>query len=34
MRIFELMLVIAAAGGLAVWRGIAMYRQTFNRKRL
>jgi hypothetical protein len=34
MRVIEVVLIIAAAGGLAVWRGVAMYRQTFRRKHL
>ncbi len=34
MRTFELVVVIAAAVGLALWRGVAMYRQTFHRKHL
>jgi hypothetical protein len=34
MRVIEVVLIIAAAGGLAVWRGVAMYRQTFGRKHL
>jgi len=34
MRSIELTLVIVAAAGLALWRGLAMYRQTFQRNRL
>jgi hypothetical protein len=34
MKTLELVLVIAAAAGLALWRGIALYRQTFRRKGL
>jgi hypothetical protein len=34
MRFIELTLVIAAAAGLALWRGVAIYRQTFQRRRL
>jgi hypothetical protein len=34
MKAFELALVLAAAAGLALWRGISIYRQTFRRKNL
>jgi type IV secretory pathway VirB2 component (pilin) len=34
MRIIQLAVVIVAAAGLALWRGVAMYRQTFHRKNL
>jgi len=34
MKTLELALVVAAAAGLAIWRGVAMYRQTFRRKNL
>jgi hypothetical protein len=34
MKTLELMLVIIAAAGLAVWRGVAMYRYSFKRKSL
>jgi hypothetical protein len=34
MRMLELAIVLAAAAALAVWRGMAMYRQTFHRPRL
>jgi hypothetical protein len=34
MQTLELALVVAAAAGLALWRGIAMYRQTFRRRNL
>jgi hypothetical protein len=32
MNTVELSLVIVAAVGLAIWRGVAMYHQTFPRK--
>jgi hypothetical protein len=34
MKTLELAVVLAAAAVLAIWRGIAMYRQTFRRKNL
>lgn len=34
MRIIELAIVVAAAAALVVWRGVALYRQTFDRKNL
>jgi hypothetical protein len=34
MRLIELAIVAAAVAGLAIWRGVAMYRQTFERKNL
>jgi hypothetical protein len=34
MKAIELGLVIAGAVWLCVWRGMAMYRQTFKRNRL
>lgn len=34
MRLVELTVVIVAAAGLVLWRGVAMYRQTFHRKDL
>jgi hypothetical protein len=34
MRTLELALVLIAAAVFALWRGIAMYRQTFGRKDL
>jgi hypothetical protein len=34
MNTIELSLVIAAAVALTLWRGVAMYRQTFKRKNL
>ena len=34
MRTLELTIVIAAAAGLAIWRGIAMYRYSFKKKDL
>jgi hypothetical protein len=34
MRVIELVLVVAAAVGLSIWRGLALYRQTFKRKEL
>jgi hypothetical protein len=34
MKTLELALVLTAAGGFALWRAIAMYRQTFRRKDL
>lgn len=34
MRFVELTLIIAAAAGFALWRGVAMYRQAFQRKSL
>jgi hypothetical protein len=34
MKILELVLVMLAAAGLAVWRGVAMYKYTFKRKNL
>jgi hypothetical protein len=34
MKAFELVFVMIAAAGLAVWRGVAMYRFTFKRKNL
>jgi hypothetical protein len=34
MRLLELIAVLAAALALAVWRGVAMYRQTFKRNEL
>jgi hypothetical protein len=34
MRIIELSIVLVAAAGLAIWRGVAMYRQTLNRRNL
>jgi len=34
MRIIELSIVLVAAGGVALWRGVAMHRQAFGRKTL
>jgi hypothetical protein len=34
MKTLELMLVMIVAAGLAVWRGVAMYRYSFKRKNL
>lgn len=34
MKILELTLVIVAAAALTVWRGVALYRQTFRKKEL
>jgi hypothetical protein len=34
MRYIELTAVLAAALALVLWRGVAMYRQTFKRKEL
>jgi hypothetical protein len=34
MKILELVLVFAAATGLVLWRGLAMYRATFKRHKL
>jgi hypothetical protein len=34
MKALELVLVMIAAAGLAVWRGVAMYKYTFKRKSL
>jgi hypothetical protein len=34
MKIFELALVIAAAAGLVLWRGVSMYRYGLRRKNL
>jgi hypothetical protein len=34
MRYIELTAVLAAALALVVWRGVAMYRQTFKRNDL
>jgi hypothetical protein len=34
MKTLALLLVLAAAAGLAILRGVAMYRQTFRRKNL
>jgi len=34
MKTLELSLVIAGAVALTIWRGVAMYRQTFKRKNL
>jgi hypothetical protein len=33
-RLFSEYRILAAAAGLALWRGVAMYRQTFRRKNL
>jgi len=34
VRIIELSIVLVAAAGVALWRSVAMYRQTFGRKNL
>jgi len=34
MRTLELLIVIAAAAALAIWRGAAMYRYAFKKKDL
>jgi hypothetical protein len=34
MKTLELALIFAAAAGLTLWRGIAMYRQTFRRNNI
>lgn len=34
MKTFELMLVVLGAAVLVIWRGAAMYQDTFKRKRL
>ena len=34
MKILELTLVIVAAVALTVWRGVALYRQTFHKREL
>jgi hypothetical protein len=34
MRTIELTIVFAAAAGLAIWRGVAMYRYSFKKKDL
>ena len=34
MKTLELAVVIVAAAGLALWRGVAMYRYTFKKKDL
>ena len=34
MKAFELVLVFVAAAGLAAWRGVALYRYTFRKRRL
>jgi hypothetical protein len=34
MKLIELTIVILAAAGLTLWRGMAMYRQTFHRHKL
>jgi hypothetical protein len=34
MKTLELALVLTAAAVLALWRGVAIYRQTFRRKDL
>jgi hypothetical protein len=34
MKTLELVVVATVAAALAIWRGIAMYRQTFRRKNL
>jgi len=34
MRVVELVMVVGAAAALAVWRGVSMYKQTFQRKNL
>jgi hypothetical protein len=34
MRFVELIVVMVAAAALVLWRGVAIYRQTFQRKDL
>jgi len=34
MKTLELALVLGAAAALTIWRGIAIYRQTFRRRNL
>ena len=34
MRYLELIAILVAAVALTVWRGVAMYRQTFKRNEL
>lgn len=34
MRFIELAIIVVAAAGLTLWRGLALYRQTFRRNHL
>jgi hypothetical protein len=34
MKTIELAVIVALAAGFALWRGVAMYKQTFRRKDL
>jgi hypothetical protein len=34
VKLAGLILIVAAAGGLAIWRGVAMYRYTFHKRDL
>jgi hypothetical protein len=34
MKAIELSLILVAAAGLAMWRGVALYRYAFRKKRL
>jgi hypothetical protein len=34
MRTLQFAIVLVATAGLTLWRGVALYRQTFHRKQL